>query len=108
RKNTPASTTSRSVRRRPSNRMPKGKSVYRCTECGADQPKWAGRCDSCGTWNSLVEESLGRTGGGVRTGRIAPSPSDSQPVRLSDVSGATLSRFTTGLGELDFVLGGGI
>ena len=35
---------------------PKAKTVYRCTECGADHPKWAGRCDVCGAWNSLVEE----------------------------------------------------
>ena len=35
---------------------PKAKTVYRCTECGADHPKWEGRCDVCGAWNSLVEE----------------------------------------------------
>ena len=34
----------------------KAKTVYRCTECGADHPKWAGRCDVCGEWNTLVEE----------------------------------------------------
>ena len=35
---------------------PKAKTVYRCTECGAEHPKWAGRCDVCGEWNTLVEE----------------------------------------------------
>ena len=35
---------------------PKAKSVYRCTECGAEFPKWNGRCDTCGEWNTLVEE----------------------------------------------------
>ena len=48
---------------------PKAKTVYRCTECGADHPKWAGRCDVCGAWNSLVEEVAVRaaaTGGASR------------------------------------------
>ena len=36
--------------------MPKAKTVYRCTECGAEYLKWQGRCDTCGEWNSLVEE----------------------------------------------------
>ncbi|MGH7644521.1 MAG: hypothetical protein ACREMR_02950, partial [Gemmatimonadales bacterium] len=42
---------------------PRARSVFRCTECGADQPKWAGRCDACGAWNTMVEEPVGRTGG---------------------------------------------
>ena len=48
---------------------PKAKTVYRCTECGAEHPKWAGRCDVCGAWNSLVEEVAVRsapTGGASR------------------------------------------
>ncbi|MGA9836661.1 MAG: hypothetical protein WBQ26_05015, partial [Gemmatimonadaceae bacterium] len=32
--------------------------MYRCTECGADHPKWAGRCETCGEWNTLVEEPV--------------------------------------------------
>src|SRR5215212_9330285 len=36
---------------------PKAKTVYRCTECGAEYPKWQGRCESCGEWNTLVEEA---------------------------------------------------
>ena len=35
---------------------PKVKTVYRCTDCGAEHPEWAGRCDVCGEWNTLVEE----------------------------------------------------
>ncbi|MDE3129314.1 MAG: hypothetical protein KGL38_14990, partial [Gemmatimonadota bacterium] len=38
---------------------PKAKTVYRCTECGAEHAKWAGRCDTCGEWNALVEEPVG-------------------------------------------------
>src|SRR2546422_11440251 len=85
--------------------MPKGHSVFRCTECGADQPKWGGRCDACGAWNSLVEEPIRRTVG--RSDRRTAS-SDSQTVRLSDLGSTKLQRWQTGLAEFDFVLGGGI
>jgi DNA repair protein RadA/Sms len=93
----------------------KAKTVYRCTECGADHPKWAGRCDVCGAWNSLVEEMAvksapsggsSRRAGGARTlaegGTVAPTP------RLRDVSGSEARRWKTGLDEFDLVLGGGI
>ena len=86
--------------------MAKDRSVFRCTECGAEQPKWGGRCESCGAWNTLVEEPAGRSGG-LAVGR-APSPSDSPPIRLSDLGGAAVERWRTGLAEFDFVLGGGI
>jgi DNA repair protein RadA/Sms len=81
--------------------------VFRCTECGADQPKWAGRCDSCAAWNTLVEEIVRRSPPSRRP-TAAASPSERPPVRLSDVRGGSLVRWQTGLGELDFVLGGGI
>ncbi|MDE3150772.1 MAG: DNA repair protein RadA, partial [Gemmatimonadota bacterium] len=72
---------------------PKGKTVYRCSECGAEHPKWAGRCESCGEWNSLVEEPAAlalvpRSAGQRRArgaaalgegGSVAPAP------RLRDV-----------------------
>jgi len=84
----------------------KGKSVFRCTECGADQPKWGGRCDACGAWNSLVEEALlNRRIGGSADRQV---PSDHPPIRLSDISGGQVDRWRTGLAEFDFVLGGGI
>jgi len=84
----------------------KGKSVFRCTECGADQPKWGGRCDSCGAWNSLVEEVAGRRG--RRAEGPSRSASEAAPVRLSEMQSTATSRWKTGLAEFDFVLGGGI
>jgi len=85
----------------------KGGSVFRCTDCGADQPKWGGRCEACGAWNTLVEEPIGRTGG--RADRHASSPSARPPVRLSALgAGPGVARWQTGLREFDFVLGGGI
>ncbi len=84
----------------------KARSVFRCTECGAEQPKWAGRCDACGARNTLVEEPLGRSGGRAagRAALLAGRP----PVRLSDVESGGVERWRTGLAEFDFVLGGGI
>jgi DNA repair protein RadA/Sms len=83
---------------------PKRTSLYRCTDCGADHPRWAGRCDSCGAWNTLVEESiLPRRGVGRSAGPIGEPPP-----RLADVTGTALMRLRTGLDEFDFVLGGGM
>jgi DNA repair protein RadA/Sms len=84
----------------------KGRSVFRCTECGAEQAKWGGRCDACGAWNSLVEEPVGRNVGRMERG--AGVLSNVHPVKLSEVGGRAVSRWKTGLAEFDFVLGGGI
>jgi DNA repair protein RadA/Sms len=94
---------------------PKAKTVYRCTNCGADHPKWAGRCDICGEWNSLVEEMATKTSaatassrraGGQKSmgegGSVAPTP------RLRDIKSSAGRRLKTGIKEFDFVLGGGI
>ena len=86
------------------------RTVFRCAECGADHPKWGGRCDACGAWNALIEEMAergpGRTGG--RAGRGPDAPSDRPPVRLSDIDQDATPRQATGLAEFDYVLGGGI
>src|SRR5437667_1266291 len=84
--------------------MPKGHSVFRCSECGAEQPKWGGRCDSCGAWNSLAEEPVGRNVGRLE-GR---NETGAVPVQLSTIPTASAQRWRTGLAEFDFVLGGGI
>jgi DNA repair protein RadA/Sms len=93
----------------------KVRTVYRCTECGADHPKWAGRCDVCGAWNSLVEETAARavaTGGASRraggTRTLAEGGSVAVAPRLRDVSGSEAQRWATAIDEFDFVLGGGI
>ena len=89
---------------------PKAKTVYRCTECGADHAKWAGKCDACGEWNTLVEEIAaakprpGRQASDVR--RREALAADATVLR--DVVGAESPRWTTGLAEFDFALGGGI
>ena len=83
----------------------KTKSVFFCTECGSESPKWSGRCSVCGAWNTMVEQTLERAGkGGHRSAMPA------MPVKVSaiaDIDTTDESRFLTGMGELDRVLGGG-
>ncbi len=97
---------------------PKARSIFRCTNCGAEHTRWTGRCDVCGEWNSLVEEVVARstaTGGKSGASRrigghktLAEGGSIAEPKRLRDVAGAAEPRWKTGLTEFDFALGGGI
>lgn len=86
--------------------MPKATSRYVCQQCGHESPKWMGRCPECGEWNSLVEEVVAPAPKRPST-RQAPI-TGAQPVRLAEVSAEALPRLSTGMGELDRVLGGGI
>ncbi|MFL5615684.1 MAG: DNA repair protein RadA [Gemmatimonadaceae bacterium] len=96
--------------------MARTKTVYRCTECGADYSKWQGRCDTCGEWNTLVEEiaapKVAAVGGSARriggTRSLGEGGSIAVTPRLRDVSGSEAKRWATGLKEFDFVIGGGI
>jgi DNA repair protein RadA/Sms len=82
----------------------KRRTVYRCAECGSDHPKWAGRCDACGAWNTLVEEMVEKR---LEKGKPAAGLGEA-PQRLADVSTTNTPRLITGINEFDFVLGGGI
>jgi DNA repair protein RadA/Sms len=77
--------------------------VYVCQSCGAVHGRWAGRCEQCGAWNTLVAEVAPRQPGGVARRR-------SVAVELVDLAGssAPLKRLATGIAELDHVLGGGL
>ena len=84
----------------------KSKVVYQCTQCGFESPKWAGKCPSCGEWNTLLEtlkepESPQRVAVAVRAGV-------SRAVPIGEISTTDEHRYHTGLSELDRVLGGGI
>jgi len=85
---------------------PKARTSYRCTDCGFEHPKWAGRCDSCGEWNTLVEEFLPTK----KTSRRAASydPGQVAPVRMAELVAESAPRIKTGLTEFDHVLGGGV
>lgn len=91
----------------------KVKTVYVCKECGAESPKWMGRCSQCGEWNSMVEEQV--TIGGSKTfgnGGVSSSSalttSTITPMPLAKVQVSEVTRTSTSNAELDRVLGGGI
>ncbi len=88
--------------------MAKAKStVYFCKECGYESAKWMGQCPGCRQWNTFVEEPVIKKAEGVK--RLSVHAADSRkPSRLSDISTAEEDRITTGIHELDRVLGGGI
>ena len=84
------------------------KVVFVCQECGAQAPKWMGRCTECGAWNSLVEERAAEAAPGVTTNRYAQLGAQSTARLYSEVESAHAERLSTGIGEFDRVLGGGI
>lgn len=86
---------------------PKAKTVFYCTECGNETPKWAGQCPACRAWNTLIEQpsetkkkASGSAGGALRTAVNRPKP-------IAQVETTDELRFDTGMSELDRVLGGG-
>lgn len=81
----------------------KVKSIYVCTECGAESPKWYGRCPSCGEWNSLQEELRQNVAKSATT--VVPRAAVQQ---LKSMQTGEEYRVDTGMKELDRVLGGGI
>lgn len=88
---------------------PKEKTVFYCTECGNETPKWAGQCPSCRAWNTLVEQPAGpkkKTASAARTS-AGPRTSINHPKPINQVETTDELRFDTGMSELDRVLGGG-
>jgi DNA repair protein RadA/Sms len=82
------------------------RSVYACTECGAQQPRWLGRCPDCGGWNTLVEEVAQAARPGDE--RLAEGAGAAKPRRLAEIEASSAPRIATGVAELDRVLGGGL
>lgn len=80
---------------------PKSKSVYACTECGAESAKWYGRCPACNAWNTLEEQIQSPCVPSVRVGTASIQS-------LADIIPNDRQRYRTGMQELDRVLGGGI
>ncbi len=89
--------------------MARPRSVYRCAQCGHDHPKWVGRCEGCDEWNSVAEEPITlaiATPASRSSSRRAVATTS--PQRLREVTGVRLSRWSTGIPELDYVFGGGL
>lgn len=83
----------------------KSKTMYICSACGYQSPKWSGQCPDCGQWNSLVEEVVTE----VKPSKAQKSSASlASPVSINDINVNTEIRYKSGIGELDRVLGGGI
>lgn len=84
--------------------MAKGKTVFVCNECGYESPKWLGKCPACGTWNSFFEEKIIKQTG---TKNVEKKKSIT-PQKLNSLESKQKTRISTGIGELNRVLGGGL
>lgn len=86
--------------------MAKAKTVFYCTNCGNETPRWQGKCPACGAWNT-IEEHIEKPAISGSKARSAPIGQSRHPQRLQEIPIDGEIRFSTGMGELDRVLGGG-
>ncbi len=88
----------------------KAKKIYECQHCGAQQPKWVGQCNDCQTWNSYTEVVLAakNTSNNINTYRGYAGIDENRVQNFTEVDLEESIKFTTGISELDRVLGGGL
>ena len=86
----------------------KVKSVWFCTSCGNESPKWMGRCPACGEWNTMVEETVVTGKKSVSDDAVSVPGQGSRPMPLSSIDSSVENRRSLHNAELDRVLGGGI
>ncbi len=87
--------------------MAGGKKVYLCSSCGREEPRWLGKCPECGEWNSFTEVTpTAKEGKGSSSSKKKSTPK--RTLRLKDIPMESTQRFSSGLGEFDRVLGGGL
>lgn len=85
--------------------MPKTKTIYTCQNCGAQSPKWLGKCTSCDEWNTFIEEIVAPK---QSTGKLSVQISGNQALTLENIQAAKTPRIQLGINEFNRVLGGGI
>ena len=85
--------------------MPATKAIYTCQNCGAQSPKWMGKCTTCGEWNTYVEEVVEKK---KTSGKTVALNLGNEPVTLEEIQASKTQRIVTGINEFDRVLGGGI
>lgn len=90
----------------------KARSVHECSECGYSSPKWLGRCPECGSWGSMEERTVGAATGAAKAAVSGAAPTGLTPtspaVPIGKIVASTATSISTGIGELDRVLGSGI
>src|SRR5215208_7988705 len=85
--------------------MARSATVFACSSCGHESPKWHGRCPGCGEWNTMAEEKRAAAPVGRAPSRCGRALT---PVPLGQVEGPRVERLCNGIGEFDRVLGGGV
>jgi len=85
--------------------MAQSKSIYTCQNCGAQSPKWIGKCPSCNEWNSYVEEIISKK---QSTGKLSVQISENKPLTLEKIETVRNKRIAVPIEEFNRVLGGGI
>jgi DNA repair protein RadA/Sms len=90
--------------------MSRSSATHACSECGHQTPQWLGRCPGCGAWGTLAPERVSGGGAPARagSGRRAPAGPTRRPRPLREVQATEAGRLSTGIGEFDRVLGGGL
>ncbi len=86
--------------------MARPTTIHVCSDCGAQSAQWRGQCPGCGSWNTLVEEPA--PGPRARGPARGPARTSAAPRPLAEIGAGPTGRMSTGIGELDRVLGGGI
>lgn len=86
----------------------KTKKIYMCTECGNEYLAWQGRCDYCGSWNTISEQRISSQTENKALGITGTKRKTIKPLRLNEVGTDQYQRISSGIEELDRVLGGGI
>lgn len=85
--------------------MVKTKSIFICQNCGAQSPKWLGKCTTCGEWNTFIEEVVNKK---QSTSKLSVQISGNQPLTLENIKSVKNQRISVGINEFNRVLGGGI
>lgn len=89
--------------------MAKSKTIFVCSECGYETPRWMGKCPECESWNTLVEHENAPLMGKAVEKKLKQAPgSNASALRIDQIPDEQMERRTTGIGELDRVLGGGV
>ena len=88
--------------------MAKAKSVYVCNQCGYETARWMGKCPECGSWNSFTEETRAAVPEPTEKKLKRAPGSGAEAMLVDDIPDEAMARLTTGIGELDRVLGGGV
>ena len=86
----------------------KTKTIYECNECGYRSPKWLGKCPGCNNWNTLTEILDSPASSGTASSTLSVKNTLNRPKPIKEISHGFESRFSTGMKELDRVLGGGV